>query len=181
MLQTFLNSDQIDITISANNNLGPGVYGQAYGDGDGTNYHIELHTDILASCSQEFIAMIFYHEAIHVYLKEHQDTWNTATSSEHEEMLAAYYDQLSSAITEAYPSMPLKDAYSIILSCITNDNEDTSYSDGMITSFKAGLINIMMTRFPDVTGVADVTAIASQYSETGIKGTRSAGCRTITQ
>jgi hypothetical protein len=77
MLHTFLNSDQINIDISTNNNLGSGVYGQAYGDGDGTNYHVELHTDILAGCSQEFIGMVFYHEAVHVFLKSHQNTWNT--------------------------------------------------------------------------------------------------------
>jgi len=179
MLQTFQTSTLININITSNNDLPANVYAEAYGDGDGTNYNIELNTDVLANCSQEFIAMIFYHEAIHVFLKDNQDTWNTTNSSEHLEMLSTYFDQITSAITEAYPSMPRKDAYAIILNCINNDNEDPSYNNAMVTATKEALISVIHTSYPDITDEADITAIASQYEEGGTKGTRSGGCHTL--
>ena len=123
--------------------------------------------------------MIFYHEAIHVFLKDNQDTWNTTNSSEHYEMLANYFDQISDAITEAYPSMPRKDSYAIILNCITNDSEDPAYSDAMVDITKKGILNVMETHYSDIKSEADIAAIANQYKEGGSKGTRSGGCHTL--
>jgi hypothetical protein len=94
-------------------------------------------------------------------------------------MLATYFNQISGAITEAYPSMPLRDAYSIILSCINNDSKDATYNDAMVSATKAALIAAMHSKFPEIISEADIITIADQYDEKGSKGTRSNGCHLL--
>jgi hypothetical protein len=105
LLRNFQVSDQITISLNTDNTLADNVYGRAYQQLNSEIYNIDLHTDVLKKCSQEFIASVYFHEAIHVFLKEHQDSWVSKTSSEHLEMLENYCDQLVESVQEIFPSL----------------------------------------------------------------------------
>jgi hypothetical protein len=175
MLHNFINTDQINITINANNSLADNVFGQAYLSND-NNYIIELNEDILKQCSEEFIASVYFHEAIHVYLKEHADTWDTQTSSEHLEMLGNYFGDLVAAIREVYPALPLKDSYCMILDCIENDDKDPNFAQEVFDDVKASIMYVIQSKYPDLNSESAIQAIAHLYMVGGTSGTRSSNC-----
>jgi hypothetical protein len=177
MLQDFQISDQIVISINTNNSLPSNVYGQAYQQQNSEIYNIDLHTSILKKCSQEFIAATYFHEAIHVYLKEHVNEWMDRTSSSHRVMLEDYFNDMAKSVKDIFPNIPLQDAFCMIIDCITNSDQDSNFDQVMLDVIRNTLINLLIRKYPaDIHNAGDIQLIADKYRETGTAGTRNLNC-----
>lgn len=148
----------------------------AYKDPNSGIYKIDLNTNVLKKCSQEFIASIYFHEAIHVYLKVHVDEWMDRTLSEHRVMLEEYFNDMSKSVVDIFPTLSLRDAYCMILDCITNSDDDTNFDQAMFDVMKNTIINLITRKFPEIQSESDIQDIADKYRETGTAGTRNSNC-----
>lgn len=95
----------------------------------------------LTSKPQEFIATTILHEAMHAILHYYYGA-NTNPTQQHIEMLTSYLNQISSAVHQAYPSIPINDVKGLLLTEVfvlnpiarTNILTQTGFTENQINS-----------------------------------------------
>lgn len=104
-----------DTTGLANNVNGNATPSKLYFDTNGNllsmDVNVQLNVNNLPGSSQEFIAMVVVHEAIHAYLDYKGYSF---ANNQHDVMLANYVELMAKYLTDNY-NIPVQDAYSVAM------------------------------------------------------------------
>lgn len=177
MLNTFANSETINITFEPSTSLSNDVFGNTHSPNGDDNYVITLNTNVVPKCSKETITTILFHEAIHAYLKSHINEFDWTNNSEHSLMLQHYFIQLTNALREIFPNLPEKDAWCICFQSILVGENDPPISQMNLNQFRQIYLQRIVYRFPDLNSESAVINLANQYTDTGTLGTRDPNCQ----
>ena len=91
-------------------------------------------------------------------------------------MLTSYFSDLVTSVRDVFSNLSLRDAYCMILDCINNSDRDSGFAQAMLDVMKATYINVMQTKFPELSSESEIQAIADLYREGGFNGTRNPNC-----
>jgi hypothetical protein len=168
-------SSTTGITIELEEGALTNAYAQTIGLSSGPNdYQITFDNTALPHCSEEFILATYFHEAIHVYLKEHLTSYDFENISSHTEMLNQYFTDLKNTIHSYFPLMSDLDLWAIMYDDI--DYDPNSAPDTQLSiALKHRLLVKILQQFP-ATDEASLHVIAEQYREGGALGTRNPSC-----
>jgi hypothetical protein len=163
------------ITVQLEEGALTNAYAETIGLSSGPNdYQITFDNTVLPHCSQEFILATYFHEAIHVYLKEHLTSYDFDNISSHTEMLNQYFTDLKNTIHSYFPLMSDLDLWAIMYDDI--DYDPNSAPDTQLSiALKHRLLVKILQQFP-ATDEASLHVIAEQYREGGALGTRNPSC-----
>lgn len=104
--------DTTGLANDVNGNATPSkIYFDANGNLLSMDVDIQLNVNNLPGSSQEYIAMVAVHEAIHAYLDYKGYAFS---NNQHDVMLANYVDLMAKYLTDNY-NMPSADAYSVAM------------------------------------------------------------------
>jgi hypothetical protein len=101
-------NNKVNLILNEDNTQNVPARTQVTSTGDPFNVTITLNSDMLSNSSQEYIAAIVYHEAIHAYLD--QSGYSQNQLEQHVEIAENYISALQDALLELFPSLPTQDA-----------------------------------------------------------------------
>jgi hypothetical protein len=175
MIGTFCTNQTIKVTINEVTGLPSTTFAETYGTG-GENYNIDLNIDVLPRCSQELIALTFFHEAIHAYLKNHLAEYDFVNNPDHIIMLETFYGDLVKALMEVYPNISKRDAYCLSLLGLHSKIDDSDAIKTQYTAMRNTRINYIKSKYSELDSEEKVIAVSDSYDNTGTNGTRTSGC-----
>lgn len=73
--------------------------------------HIQLNVNLLPNYSQEYVARVIMHEALHAYM----DSKGIVADEEHETMVINYVSQMASSLRTMFPNLSESDAKNLSL------------------------------------------------------------------
>lgn len=178
MIRMLNSNNTVNVTLNQVSTLSNNVYATTYGTG-GENYTIDFNNNILPKTSQEWIAVTFYHEVIHAYIKNHIAEYDFENNSQHQIMFENYYEKLVSALKETFPTISDRNARCIIYSDMFSADITDSNPVNQIAYEKMQQIRLLniMRYYPDLNSHSDVMAVAELYAEDGPSGTRNPDCQ----
>jgi hypothetical protein len=79
------------------------------------NVTIQLDNTHLPSYSQQYIARVIMHEALHAYITATSGTANTTNALQHESMMQNYVVQMATSLQQMFPGLSTTDANNLAL------------------------------------------------------------------
>ncbi|HEY9701761.1 MAG TPA: hypothetical protein V6C58_04915, partial [Allocoleopsis sp.] len=117
---------------------------------------------------------------IHVKLFSDSTNWDFTNNTQHQFMLLNYVELMANALMEIFPNLDKLDAF-----CISYDgmsggrdaNEQAVFNSMRTLFFNAKILPLSIQKGINNFTPFDAHIKASEYSETGIKGTRNSSCK----
>lgn len=178
MLNNFTSNTTICVTINQTTGLSDSRYGETYGTG-GENYNIDLNVNVLPHCSQEWVALNYFHEAIHAYLKNHLNDWDFQNNSEHKQMFENYFTDMVSSIKSLFPGLSDRDARCLVfyqMSVAEADDTSAPENQRAFSLMKNAILARILNLDPTLHDEDGVLNAAQEYDQHHGGGTRTTNC-----
>jgi hypothetical protein len=112
----FGGSEKLNLTFVDNVSLASGVEGHTEMNGGfdangNLNITIQLNQSTLPNYSQQFVATVIMHEALHAYL----EAKGVDPKNQHENIIIDYVNKMSASLTTMFPGIPPMDAKNLSL------------------------------------------------------------------
>jgi hypothetical protein len=174
-LQTFAGNPNINVNIVGSTTMSPNDYAYTDYNSITNTYTIQLNLNNLPHCSQEFISDTYFHEIVHVYLKEHIFDYDFESVSAHTEMLNNYFTALVNATLTSYPNISPLTAFAITWDGLTNMRTNNPAEAQLRSALKQNLMNKINLIYPG-TDASMLETLAEQHQVGGAAGTRNPNC-----